>query len=535
MGAQKNKFGANAALNQKKYKGRTIYILYVPGGAVQGIIPGVILSRLEELTETPASNLFQVLNGVSTGSLIAGGIAVRADTDPTKPRYLASNITELFCYWSGKFFPHIPHRFSKYLTATLFNYIRDATNPAVSDKILITALREKIKDISAQHKDKPAIVQELIDIRRTASAVYFGKRMQRRAARACEALIEHPDLSADTKQTLQEVNTLILSRRTTGMLSAQFNKVVNCGMNTTKRLWAKNYMYDPSVLENMLRDHIGESRMGDSLKSLYISTYDLKTRRMITFFNRRADFFSDDPHIPSETCGSNAKIWDAIMASTANPFAYPPHETEDGRLCSDKAILHTPLPCLEDVLRHKPEGTQVKLIYAGTGKQRYVPEHDTYEDFNVIRSLVEGRELDDLYRYNSTSARDIIREKIGPDNFIELNPYINATELDDLNNIPSPPNSMDASPENVQKILKLARDYIQQEDVDRQLKALAVEMAENLYHVGQMKEDKLQRIRRRCGEDRAYQSESLHIGHPEPQNRMQRMAKHLNPRRWFGF
>ena len=93
---------ANKSSKKKNYKGRTVYILYVPGGAMFGIIPAVMLSRLEELAETPSPLLFQVMSGVSTGSLIVGGLNVRSDMDQTKPRYIASNITELFCYWGNK-------------------------------------------------------------------------------------------------------------------------------------------------------------------------------------------------------------------------------------------------------------------------------------------------------------------------------------------------------------------------------------------------------------------------------------------------
>lgn len=56
------------------------------------------------------------------------------------------------------------------------------------------------------------------------------------------------------------------------------------------------------------------------------------------------------------------------MASTANPFAYPPHITEDKTLCIDKAIVHTPIYCVNDILANKPENADVKLVILGTGK-----------------------------------------------------------------------------------------------------------------------------------------------------------------------
>lgn len=519
---------------QKDYKGRTVYILYVPGGAMHGIVPSVILSRLEELSGTPTGRLFQVMSGVSTGSIIVAGAAIRSDTDPERPRYLASNITELFCYWGGKFFPEIKNRMSKYATASIFNYIQDATDPSQIDKLIIQDMREKTQELITAHNKQPSIVHQLIELRRLSCEKYFSKGRRRRAAKACEKLINNPDINQDMRDRLERINTMILTRQTSGFISTQFNRAVNGAMNATKSLWAKDYMYDPTILEKMLKHHLGENRMSDSLKSLYISSFDLEKRQMVTFFNRKADLFSNAPDTPSITSEHNEKLWDAVMASAANPICYPPHTLESGKVCSDKAIIHSPLACLEDIMKHVPDGVNVKMIYVGTGKFKYDHEEERYVNYGVLGNLMNGQEMDDLARYTISAAKQIITEKIGAENFVELHPHLLPSRYDELERMPNR-NPLDASPENVQRLLMVARDYIQQEDVDKELKKLAFEMSENLHKLGQMSDQKFEDVKRRCG---LTIKPSANDNKPTPEDsditrRIGGLMQSMNPRRWF--
>ena len=51
------------------------YLLSIDGGGIRGIIPTVVLAKLEEQTEKPTRETFSFLAGTSTGSLIAGALA----------------------------------------------------------------------------------------------------------------------------------------------------------------------------------------------------------------------------------------------------------------------------------------------------------------------------------------------------------------------------------------------------------------------------------------------------------------------------
>ncbi len=51
-------------------------ILAIDGGGIKGIIPCMILSKIEELTGSPISSLFDLMAGTSTGGFLALGLAV---------------------------------------------------------------------------------------------------------------------------------------------------------------------------------------------------------------------------------------------------------------------------------------------------------------------------------------------------------------------------------------------------------------------------------------------------------------------------
>ncbi len=74
---------------------KIITILSIDGGGVRGIIPTVILDRIEQLTQTPISRLFDVIAGTSTGGLIALGLTKEGD-QKSQPAYMASDILKIY-------------------------------------------------------------------------------------------------------------------------------------------------------------------------------------------------------------------------------------------------------------------------------------------------------------------------------------------------------------------------------------------------------------------------------------------------------
>ena len=78
-------------------KERSFYnILSVDGGGIRGIIPAIWLMALEHKIKRPVSSIFDVVAGTSTGAIISAGLTAPSLDNPTKPRYQASDLVQLY-------------------------------------------------------------------------------------------------------------------------------------------------------------------------------------------------------------------------------------------------------------------------------------------------------------------------------------------------------------------------------------------------------------------------------------------------------
>lgn len=69
-------------------------ILSIDGGGIRGIIPAMVLARIEKLTNRPIAKLFDLIAGTSTGGILALGLTI--PKSPGKALYTAEQLVELF-------------------------------------------------------------------------------------------------------------------------------------------------------------------------------------------------------------------------------------------------------------------------------------------------------------------------------------------------------------------------------------------------------------------------------------------------------
>jgi hypothetical protein len=479
-------------------KKRTIFILYVPGGGMRGIIPAVVLSRLEQLLETPAGETFQVFNGVSTGSILAAALTARDDKDPTKPKLTARDVVELFRKHGPEFFPEIPHRVPKMFVSNVLNLIEDYIDPLKSEATVISKLKSVCDDMGKnlfpKHKAYLSALQD------ASTARWLTASARKKALNACSQLFlscreYSPQKGAEIAKQLTETSALLSEREVTGGLAKIFKKCALGAMNFVQRQWANNFMYDPEVPRRIYKELIGDRRMGDALRSTYISAYNLNKNRVWTFFNRKSDFFSLDPATPSVSSRHNTTLLDAVMASTAHPIAYVPYQTEDGMLFSDKAPLDTPERCVEDVMRNMPADADIKLVIMNPGEpltaERNNDEMNNRSRYGLLGNLLKGREIAEIESYKMSDALDRLKHRIGRCNIIEITPHFTPMNRRDADNLPSD-DILDASEGNIRKILYSAFSTVQTED--KKIRDLAEMLAENLHNLGQMDDEKFNRV-----------------------------------------
>ena len=60
---------------KNQYAQRDYKVLSIDGGGIRGIIPAMVLGEIEDRTGKPASELFDLIAGTSTGELLALGLA----------------------------------------------------------------------------------------------------------------------------------------------------------------------------------------------------------------------------------------------------------------------------------------------------------------------------------------------------------------------------------------------------------------------------------------------------------------------------
>jgi hypothetical protein len=71
-----------------------VRILSIDGGGIRGIIPALVLARIEKLTKRPIATLFDLVAGTSTGGILALGLTV--PKFPGRPLYAAQEFVAMF-------------------------------------------------------------------------------------------------------------------------------------------------------------------------------------------------------------------------------------------------------------------------------------------------------------------------------------------------------------------------------------------------------------------------------------------------------
>lgn len=495
-------------------KQKTVFILYVPGGGVLGLLPAMLLAKLESLTETPTEELFQVLEGVSTGSIIVGAMA--------KDGVDAKMGAELFVQQSPRFFPDIPGRLGKMTFRNGINLGKYLfrLDPSKMDSLKIKEIHKLCNKMEA--KCDKLTLPAIRELRQLSTDRWLTAPNKKRCLAVCEEIKKNdPEIG----KYAEAVAEMVGLRSYTSRLGHVFKKNTVCVMNRLKDYFAERAecLYDPKVPEEYYKSLLGNMQISDCKRSTYISAYDMVRNRVVTFSKLKKDLFSLGNDDDDAKVDNDIKIWDAIMASTANPFAFPPHITETNILCSDKAVIHKPRS-VRDVVANVDDDTRVVLVIAGTGKYlssdlaqfidhdlreeneglteseiyRKILEkkRDEYAELGVFGNLIMGRETSELEAYTTSEALEDFGELLGKENIIEISPRMAPHSPEEEARFPSK-DILNASRENMKKIIRRGRENLQEED-DR-IRDLAQQMVDNLHLIGQMDDAKYERVCKRIG------------------------------------
>lgn len=473
----------------------TVFALYVPGGGMLGVLPLTVLTRLEELLGKPAIEAFQVTEGASFGGLNVAAMNIRDPENPSKPKFSSKNILDLVCHHSQNFFPPIPYRQLKLTTAISAAFVQNMIDPLKPAAFVlqdINNLLDKVKE-----KAPEAEYHVIDEIRELTNRKWYTKRAQKKATFLCDDMSKRNPALADMTGDLF---ALIATRHTNGPLDIIFKAAVNESAEAAKSV-AGEFRFDPETPKKVYTDLFGDARLYDSLRTIYISANNRRAREIKTFSCLKQDFFSTDPSTPSIVSEGNHKFSDLTLATTANPIAFPPHVTEDGIECDDRAHRHMPLlHYINDILKHKPEGVDLKLVILGTGwyVSKDMDKEKQYTAYaqNPLGDL--GYFFEEDNAYTMSLQRKTLNEILGKDNLIEINPRLSPRNQKELREFPER-DILNATRENIWKLRRRGRSFVREED--KKIKGLAFMLAENMHLLGHMNDEEYERAMTNIGSE----------------------------------
>ncbi len=149
--------GEPTSAGSRRRVGKLFRILSIDGGGIRGIIPGMVLVRLERhLQETTGNedariaDYFDLVAGTSTGGILACGYLMPGEETPQRPRYQAQELVNLYLDHGGQIF-----------SAGLWHRIRTAGG-VLDEKYpadhLETALEERFGDTRLSQLLRPCLI-----------------------------------------------------------------------------------------------------------------------------------------------------------------------------------------------------------------------------------------------------------------------------------------------------------------------------------------------------------------------------------------
>jgi patatin-like phospholipase/acyl hydrolase len=79
-------------------------MLSIDGGGIRGLIPAILLDKLESVTGKTVPELFDVVAGTSTGGILALALTMPDEQRPGRPKFRAADIVDLYKERGAKIF-----------------------------------------------------------------------------------------------------------------------------------------------------------------------------------------------------------------------------------------------------------------------------------------------------------------------------------------------------------------------------------------------------------------------------------------------
>lgn len=158
--------------------GNLITVLSIDGGGIRGLIPGTILSFLEEELqkldgeEARLADYFDVITGTSTGGLVTAMLT--APNENNRPLFAAKDIKDFYLTQCPKIFPQKSCPLFPYLTKV----IKALAGPKYDGKYLHKLVKEKLGDTKL-HQTLTNVVIPTFDIEQLQPTIFSSYEVKK--------------------------------------------------------------------------------------------------------------------------------------------------------------------------------------------------------------------------------------------------------------------------------------------------------------------------------------------------------------------
>ena len=479
-----------------------VYLLYIPGGAMLGCIPLKMLTELERLTGRSSRDLFQAFEGASTGAICVSSLLSGHSAQETLDAYKIDG---------QRIFEPIDNRKLKMSFTNVASSVFSGADPLKRHRYKLGEIIRTSNQLMRSLDE--SYFQDFDNLKKFSKQEIISKSSQNNAAKICKKLLADKSIDLESHELIKTMDIYIEQITPTGTLSSFFYKVARKPVDLVIKYWAGDHYYSSETPREIFKERFGKRRLSDSPKSIYMPAYNQEDGQFKHFYHRKDDLFANNQDAPGQTSDGNEFIWDSTMASIASPFAFVPHKTLTGNIYTDQALIHSPVVSVSDLHNRNKTGPSVKLVYFGVGRYDETFIMQEHKKLGVIGRVLSGGMLSDMENYTVTMADQVIRNLIGVDNISVFNPRLTTNEVVALNLEPSR-DTLDATPENTQKLEQIADSYIEIPRVKARLHNLAIDLSENLYNLGQLNKDDFELVKKRC--------DCAHIDENKPHHQDQR-------------
>ena len=137
---------------EHRLKVKTVRILEIDGGAMRGIMPATVLKKIEEETRQPISDLFHMVGGTSVGCLLSCGLTIPSETNKSRPRWSAKQLSNMLKTEASKVFRWRIPLWSIYDTGALETLAEEKCGNTIFDQSIIPSVGITFNCLAAKPK-----------------------------------------------------------------------------------------------------------------------------------------------------------------------------------------------------------------------------------------------------------------------------------------------------------------------------------------------------------------------------------------------